>query len=268
MKTGSDHKSKFPVDLHCHTTRSDGSDDPAEFLQNASRAGMKIVAITDHDIRPPKTVTSNGREMPLKEYAASLGMTVIPGIEISCETTVEDCHIVCFGCNWSDRFFDDLEADVVASKIESYRKLVEVLSEHGMEMTWDEVLYNNGAPVDEEHVQKKMIFELMARKGYAVDWSAAKLMVKNTPEFNIKRRKPSPIDVIENVHRVGGVAIMAHPYLVSEPIEGVEDVCSRSEYIDMLITFGLDGIEARYTYGKTSYSGKKTAGCSRTKSRA
>ena len=254
------YRANYPVDLHSHSTRSDGSDTPQELIDHAAGVGVKILALTDHDIRPPKTITlDTGEEMDAVEYAKSKGLMLIRGIEVSCETTAEDCHIVCLGCDWEDPFFDRLERSVVESKTGSYRELVRRLCADGMELTWDEVLENNGSPVTEDHVQKKMIFELLARKGYTKDWAEAKLMVKHTPEYQIQREKPDPVEVIREVKRTGGIAIMAHPYLVHEPVRIPAGTMTRAEYIDRLIEAGLDGIEASYTYGKTSYGGTMTA---------
>ena len=196
--------------------------------------------------------------MDAVDYAWSRGLRLIRGIEISCGTTVEDCHIVCLGCDWKDPYFDELERSVAESKISSYRELVERLDADGMKMTWQEVLENGGKPVREDQVQKKMIFELIARKGYQKDWSAAKLMVKNTPAYQILRKKPDPIEVIREVHRCGGIAIMAHPYLVNEPVRLPGESMDRASYVDRLIAAGLDGSEACYSYEKTSYGGTLT----------
>ena len=125
-----------------------------------------------------------------------------------------------------------------------------------MPLTWQEVLENNGYPVTAENVQKKMIFELMARKGYMESWSQAKIFVKNNIE--IKRKKPDAVSVIQKIHELGGIVIAAHPYLISEPVEYEGEKISRSQYLDRLIEAGLDGIEARYTYDKTSYGGNLT----------
>ena len=286
------YRPNYPVDLHCHTTRSDGADTPQQLIDHAVELGMKVLAITDHDIRPPKEieVETTGRDMrppkeievaitdhdirPPKEtevetgavqrlvdpveYACSKGLMLLPGIEISCETTAEDCHIVCLGCDWDDPFFTELEQAVVRSKTGSYRELVRRLDADGMHITWEEVLENGGRPVPEDQVQKKMIFELLARRGYRKDWSAAKLMIKNTPAYQIMREKPDPREVIREVHRCGGIATMAHPYLVNEPVRLPEGTMTRAAYIDRLIEAGLDGIEACYSYAKTSYGGDMT----------
>ena len=248
-------KTNFPVDLHCHTVRSDGADTPKELIDHAAELGMEIIAITDHDVRPPETIEVDGKQISLEQYAAMKGVKVLPGIEVSCETTVEDCHIVCLGCDWSDPWFDQLEQDVIDSKIDGYRQLVEAMADAGLDVSWQEVLENDGNPVPEEQVQKKMIFELMARKGCTASWSDAKLLVKNTPAFQIQRRKPDPIDVIKNAHRCGGIAIMAHPFLTSDTMEVAGEKMDRPAYIKRLVDAGLDGMEARYAYEKTSYAG-------------
>ena len=274
------YRPDYPVDLHTHSTRSDGADTPQQLIDHAAALGMKIIAITDHDIRPPKDIlvetAGAGNDTPMEktepektdagesvlvdavDYAWSKGLHLLRGIEISCETTAEDCHLVCLGCDWEDPFFDILERAVVESKIGSYRELVRRLNADGMYMTWEEVLDNGGNPVAEEQVQKKMIFELIARKGYQKDWSRAKLMVKNTPSYQILREKPDPVQVIRQVHRCGGIVIMAHPYLVNEPVRLPSGTMDRAAYIDRLIEAGLDGIEACYPYSKTSYGGSMT----------
>ena len=258
------YRPNYPVDLHTHSTRSDGADTPQQLIDHPASLGMKIIAITDHDIRPPKEIpveaadAGNRALVDPVDYAWSRGLRLLRGIEISCETTAEDCHLVCLGCNWEDPFFDFLERAVVESKIGSYSELVRRLDADGMHMTWEEVLENGGNPVAEEQVQKKMIFELIARKGYQKDWSSAKLMVKNTPSYQILREKPDPVQVIRQVHRCGGIVIMAHPYLINEPVRLPSGTMDRAAYIDCLIEAGLDGIEACYPYSKTSYGGSMT----------
>ena len=87
-----------------------------------------------------------------------------------------------------------------------------------MPIAWDAVLANNSNPIPEDQIQKKMIFELMARKGYFDTWSDAKLYVKNAKGLTKKREKPDAAYIIREAHRTGGYVIMAHPHLVSEPI--------------------------------------------------
>lgn len=246
----------YECDLHGHTNRSDGVDSPKEFIDHAVERGLKVAAITDHDIKPPVWIEVDGKKVSPVDYARSKGLKLILGIEISCETYVDDTHLVCFGCDWDAPYFEELAQFTADSKINGYKELVEYLNRNNMPLTWQEVLENNGHPVTEENVQKKMIFELMARKGYMESWSQAKIFVKNNIE--IKRKKPDAVSVIQKIHELGGIVIAAHPYLISEPVEYEGEKISRSQYLDRLIEAGLDGIEARYTYDKTSYGGNLT----------
>lgn len=250
----------YECDLHGHTNRSDGNDTPVEYIRHAAHRGVQILALTDHDIVPPDQINlGGGLTGEITEYAKMAGVDLLKGIEISCETYIDDTHLVCFGCDWNDSYFKELDDFTIHSKVDAYRKLVDLLREQGMELTWDEVLSNNGYPVEEKFVQKKMIFELIARKGYTDSWKEAKLMVKNSPIFSVKREKPDAVSVIHNIHALGGIVILAHPYLISEPVAYQGKEMSREEFIEILIDAGLDGIEASYTYDKTSYGGTMTA---------
>ena len=96
-----DYKPNYLCDLHSHTTRSDGNDTPKEFLDTAAALGMKVVAITDHDVLPPEKIEVGGLMVDVERYAQKKGMKVLKGIEFSCETEVEDVHLVAFGCDYS-----------------------------------------------------------------------------------------------------------------------------------------------------------------------
>lgn len=251
-------KANFQVDLHSHTTRSDGSDTPKEFIANAAECGMKVIVITDHDVLPPTTIEVNGVMVDPMSYAAKKGMKLLPGIEFSCETQVEDVHIVVLGCDYTNAKLLQMNKKIIQSKVSAYQKLVEVLNVHGYTMTWEEVLNYDDIPRKSEDVQKKIIFNLMTEKGYTETWKDAKLLVRNTEKFAIKREKPDPIEIINLAHETRGIAILAHPYLIDAEVETPKGKISREAYIDYLIDGGLDGIEASYTYDKTTYNGDLT----------
>ncbi len=256
------YKPKYECDLHCHTTRSDGNDPPEELILNASWVGMKAVAITDHDINPPLYIENNSKKKKIKDFAKGLGLDLILGYEFSCDTFVEDVHIIGYELDWNNGLVQEEVNRAKNSKIEAYRKLCETLTGQGMPVDYQkEILkYRNGSGRKKtrqpEEVQKKHIFELMARKGYAESWSKAKLMVRDTPALNIKREKISPVKAISLIKECGGLAVLAHPYLIDEEVGSkVLGNNSRGQYIGKLIENGLDGIEACYTYDKTSYKG-------------
>lgn len=248
----------YPVDLHSHTTRSDGSDTPQEFISNAAALGMKVIVITDHDVLPPDSIEVNGVMVDPVLYAEKKGIKLLPGIEFSCETQVEDVHIVVLGCDYSNPKILEMNQKIIKSKIFSYQKLLEVLASNGYVITWEEVLNYDDIPRKPEDVQKKIIFNLMAEKGYTKTWSEAKLLIRNNPDFNVKREKPDAIEIINLAHESGGIAILAHPYLIDEEVTTKDGTMTRADFINKLIDGGLDGIEASYTYDKTTYNGSMT----------
>ena len=167
-------RASYECDLHTHTNRSDGADDYFTIIKTAAGLGLKVLGITDHDVRPLMTMEGDdGRAVSVKEYALQLGLLLLPGIEISCNTEVEDVHIIGYGCDFSNRSFDELEQSVAESKIISYKQLCRRLTESGMAVSWDEVLSQPHGRIMEEQVQKMMIFELMAQKGYMSYWQSA-----------------------------------------------------------------------------------------------
>ena len=116
-------------------------------------------------------------------------------------------------------------------------------------MTWSDVLTQNGIQIDPTSIQKKMIFETMARLGYVASWKDAKNLTQTRPEFEILRVKPDPQRIIDLIHNTGGICILAHPFLIHPTYETTLD------YVDRLIQYGLDGIEVSYAYSKTNYRG-------------
>lgn len=256
---------RYECDLHCHTDRSDGKETPREVIDKAVTLGMKAIAITDHDIVPPETVLVGAKEVDIYSYACNLGLVLVLGYEFSTDTYVDDVHILGYELDWSK---DAVRLEVEKakrSKSEAYRKLCLVLTERGMPIDYENEILQftdaNGVTQrrDPEEVQRKFIFEKMAEHGYTESWEAAKILVRNDPELNIPREKIDPLGAIELIHSSGGLAFLAHPYLIDEIVnpKGLGEM-ARAEYIERLVDHGLDGIEARYTYDKTSYEGNKT----------
>ena len=254
---------RYPCDMHCHTVRSDGNDTPQELIDNAAQAGLYAVAITDHDVTPPvELLLTDGKTAASVVYAAQRGVRLVLGYEFSCDIHVDDVHICGYGLDWEH---PDLAAEVAAakrSKSEAYEELCRRLTARGMAMDWEsDILHYTrpdgaGGVRDPDEVQRKHIFEAMAARGHTKTWSEAKLLVRDNPQLNVPRRKIDPCEAIALIHRCGGVAVLAHPYLIDETvIVAGEPHRSRARYIGALIDAGLDGIEASYPYDKTTYQG-------------
>jgi 3',5'-nucleoside bisphosphate phosphatase len=259
-------QTRYPCDLHCHTVRSDGYDTPQELIDRAARLGMAAIAITDHDINPPDLIdTGDGKMVDPVEYARTQGLILVPGYEFSTDTWVDEVHICGYVLDWKHA---DLQAEIKAaarSKTDAYFDLCTRLTEMGKAIDWEaDVLHyttadGHKASRQPDEVQRKHIFEAMAQKGYTESWSAAKLMVRDNPDLNVHRRKIDPLDAINLIHRCGGFAVLAHPYLIdaSVTVPGYPEM-SRFDYIERLIAGGLDGIEVCYSYDKTTYQGQLT----------
>ncbi len=247
----------YECDLHSHTVRSDGNDTYAELIDKAGALGIRVLAITDHDVVCDGTLFAEGAEQTLEDYGLRRGVRVLRGIEFSCDTDVEDVHIVALGCDFGAPFFAREHERSIVSKIDGYKALCARLTGDGMPVDWARDILEDGRR-DERAVQRKQIFEAMARKGYAASWSDAKLLVKNTPRYAVRRIKPDPSDIIRGIHETGGVAILAHPFLITPAAGDEVPPGFREAYIERLIAAGLDGIEASYPYDKTSYGGALT----------
>lgn len=255
----------YPCDLHCHTSRSDGNDTPLELIENAAAAGLRVIAITDHDTPPPETISVDGRETPTIRYAQSRGVRLILGYEFSCDTWVDDVHICGYQLDWKrPELLSEVE-EAERSKSKAYEELCGRLTAKGMPLDWEKDILNytkpdgSAARRNPDDVQRKHVFEAIAAKGYTKNWSDAKIMVQDDSTLNVKRRKIDPIAAINLIHACDGVAVLAHPYLIDENPrpEGKEPV-ARAVYIERLVKAGLDGIEASYSYDKTSYKGSMT----------
>jgi len=250
-----DFKPNYLCDMHCHTTRSDGLCTPKELIDLAINSGMKVLTISDHDMIPPETIEVDGKEVDSVEYAKDRGLSLIKACEFSCDTDVDDVHMVALGCDFNNEEIKSIMEDIAVSKIESYKEFLNRLNRCGYDITLDEVLNYGGQKRSEKEMQKKLIFNLMADKGYTRTWSDAKKLSKRDKRLDVRRRKPNPIDIINKVHKAEGIIILAHPYLIADEVVLNGKKVSRDEYINNLIENGLDGIEACYTYDKTSYSG-------------
>lgn len=246
-------RTNYPVDLHSHTVLSDGADSIQELIENAVDCGLRVLALTDHDILPPAEIhLPGGGSHSVVNWARGRGLCLLCGVEISCETGLEDVHIIGLGCRWNDAEMKNMTQQIAQSKAASYYETVRRLNERGYAFTMEELLGFDGRRTDLLSLQKKRIFDFMAAKGFTADWIEAKLLVRNDPYLNVTRDKPSAKCVIEAIHRAGGIAILAHPYLIDASITVNGLKWSRWDYIESLIGMGLDGIETRYPYGKTT----------------
>jgi 3',5'-nucleoside bisphosphate phosphatase len=211
------------VDLHAHSTASDGSRAPADVIREARRIGLAAIALTDHD-----TVAGIPEAAAVGE---ELGVRVVPGVELSAVEGDVETHIL--GLHLSDT--RELEAKLIALR-EMRRtraeRMVKRLNELGVRIELASVLEQAaGGAIGRPHVARAMIAE-----GWAVDFRDAfdRYLGNGRPAYVTKERL-AVSEATTLIHRAGGLAILAHP--------------SHSGTLERIAAFveqGMDGVEVRH----------------------
>jgi 3',5'-nucleoside bisphosphate phosphatase len=212
------------IDLHMHTTASDGRLSPAELVPRASAAGLTTISVTDHD-----TVASIADVTAL---AALVQIDVVPGIEITAVDAGRDVHMLGY-------FFDPQSATLAsvleqqrALRVSRVREIATRLSSLGMPIDVESVLLaaasRPGSSVGRPQVARELV-----KRGYVASVQEAfdLWLATGRPAF-IERTGPSPAAIIDTIHAAGGLASMAHP-----------GVTKRDELIAPLVEHGMDAIE-------------------------
>lgn len=211
------------VDLHMHSTASDGSRAPGDVVREAKRVGLSAIALTDHD-------TLDGlaeAEMVGRE----LGVRVVRGVELSAVEGDVETHIL--GLHLGDAA--ELEAQLVALR-EMRRtraeRIVAKLNDLGVRIAFASVLEQSaGGAIGRPHVARALIAE-----GWAVDFRDAfeRYLGNGKPAYVMKDRL-AVRDAIELIHGAGGLAVLAHPASGGS-----------RERIEAFVREGIDGVEVRH----------------------
>lgn len=240
------------IDLHTHTTASDGSMTPAELVRHASRIGLAAVAITDHD-------TVNGVGEALLE-GKKLGVEVIPGVEISvdfskwdglfCSSPTElqpkDCQLPSFTEMHLLGYFPHGGYGFIQETLENLRekrdqrnpKIIGKLNEIGFDISMSEV----NTPTAGGIIGRPHIAKVMADKGYVANIEEAfdKFLASGRPAY-IRKEKLTPAEGICGITEAGGIPVLAHPTHLFMSRDRLDIL------LGQLAGMGLKGIEAYYT---------------------
>lgn len=214
------------IDLHLHTTASDGTLSPSELVARARAAHLTVIAITDHD-------TTAGT-IAARAAAREAGLELVPGIEISAVADGRDVHMLGY---FIDADAPSLKTFLEAQRAERVRRVTEMghrLAALGCAIEVEPIL---AAAQCGRSVGRPQIADALVRGGHAVDRddAFARYLEHGAPGF-VPRRGASPFDVIRAVHDAGGVVSMAHPGLTR-----------RDDLISAMVAAGLDGLEARHS---------------------
>ncbi len=211
------------VDLHLHSTASDGQYTPTELVHLALGEGLKVIALTDHD-------STDGVQEAL-DAAKGTGLTVIPGVEISTDVPGEhEVHILgyCINCRYSP--LQEELSKLRQSRFGRARLIVEKLAQVGCPIRWERVL----ALAGDGAVGRPHIAQAMVEAGYvdSVE-SAFRLYLGRGAVAYVPRPKLAPRDAVRLILDAGGVPVLAHPVHVLEHLPG-------------LVRAGLRGLEVYY----------------------
>lgn len=218
------------VDLHTHTTASDGSYTPTELVKYAKQKGLSAIAITDHDtVAGVEEASMEGEE---------LGIRVIPGAELS--TRVDDCdvHMTSLFINCKNKRLIKRLDDMAASRQERNYKMVDKLHEAGFQIERRDL----DALGEGKILARGHIAQILIARGYATELKEAlrKYLSKGTPGY-VQKEVLSPEECIQLVHDAGGLIFVAHLHQIDpQDPEHCKDVARR------LIRMGADGLETQY----------------------
>lgn len=223
------------IDLHVHSTASDGSFTPAGLVAEAEKAGLAAIAITDHD--------SVGGIPEALKAGRSCGLEVVPGIELSAEYADTEIHVV--------GLYIDPETPGLLEQIRMFvdnrdnrnLKMIEKLREAGFSITAEAIYKRNPDSV----IARPHIARYLAETGQVKDVKTVfdKYIGDGCPCF-VDRFKITPMQAVELIHAAGGTAILAHPCLYKM------DRRVLLEMVEKMLGSGLDGIEAVYSCNQGS----------------
>ena len=221
------------IDLHTHSTCSDGTYTPTELVELAKKIGLSALALTDHD-------TIDG----LEEFQAAgkqNGIETIPGIEFAAlweQHHRPEIHIVGLGFDPSHPLLQERMKDIRQSRDIRNLKMCEKLSSIGLHITLEEVAANAGGEI----ITRAHFANVLLQKGYIKKKEDAfsRYISTGLPGY-VEREFLSPELCIRTIKEAGGAAVLAHPTLYGLEPEQLEELCRE------LIPYGLDGIECQYS---------------------
>jgi predicted metal-dependent phosphoesterase TrpH len=211
------------VDLHIHTTASDGLLTPVEVVRTAIEKGLSAIAITDHD-------TTEGVEEALTA-AEGTGLEVIPGVELSAEHGSGETHILGYFVDRRDTALQEMLAVLRRARRERAWKMIGKLAALGVTVSWGRVLEIAG---DSSAFGRPHIAQALREKGYVdtINEAFYRYIGLDGPAY-VARYKLTPTQAVEIVRAAGGLPVLAHPW-------------RQREMVVRLSARGLVGVEAYY----------------------
>lgn len=221
------------VDLHAHTTASDGSLTPTALIDLARSSGLSAIAVTDHD--------TLGGLAEAESAGARAGIEFVPGVELSVEDDGGRFHLLGYLIDPTDADLANALVTIRESRLQRNMEMADKMAALGIPVTMDDVRAQ--AEPDAQVIARPHFARALIKAGVVSSVSEAfdRYLSTGRPLYQPKQVL-TPHDAIALIHRAGGVAVMAHPALVP-----LEPAALEARVASLAREDGLDGIEAYYS---------------------
>lgn len=222
------------VDLHAHTTASDGMLAPAHLVGRAARLALKVLAITDHD-------TVDGISEGLTAAQAA-GIEVIPGVEINTDVPGAEVHVLGYFVDHTHAELNAQLAVIREGRIGRARKMAEVLTEMGAPIRFERILEIAG----EGAVGRPHVAQALLEAGHVATYGEAfqKYIGRTSPAY-VERMKFTPAEACALIRRAGGVPVLAHPVFFDR-YGAIKAGFDLDAMLPEMLAAGLAGMEVYY----------------------
>ncbi len=218
------------IDLHTHTTASDGTDSPFALVKKALATGVTILGITDHDS------TAGWAEATT---AIQSQIQLVLGAEVSCLTTDGiSVHMLGLLFDGADESMQQMLSDSRDTRLPRMRKMVALLQADGFDISLEDV--HQAAPDQATIGRPHLADALVAKKIVATRDEAFADLLHNESKYYVTHAAPTPADAIATIKKAGGVAVIAHPFASRRG-----QILTADTFQD-LVNAGLDGIEVHH----------------------
>jgi predicted metal-dependent phosphoesterase TrpH len=216
------------IDLHTHTTASDGLCTPSEIVARAASAGVQVLSVTDHDTTSACAAVSSG--------CLGAGIEFVPGIEITAVVGGADMHILGYFIDPAAARLGTFLTEARRMRIDRLRRMIERLAGHGIHLDVDAVL-RPGTVDSGKAAGRPWIARALIAGGHVATIAEAfdRWLSSGRPAF-VERIGPAPEEVLAEIHTANGIASLAHPGLLG-----------RDDLIPGLAAAGMDAIEAYHS---------------------
>jgi len=210
-----------PIDLHIHTSASDGTSTPEEAVATAAQSGVEVLGVADHD-------TLGGLAAALAA-GERLGVAVVPGVEINTDYEQTEAHVLGYFVDHNSARLNEVLEDIRRRRLERARAMLARLDRLGMPLEEKRVLeLAAGGSVGRPHVARALV-----EAGYVKTGGEAfgRFIGRGQPAY-VPRYRLTPEAAAQSVHAAGGVAVLAHPSKVGD-----------DALVQALIEQGIEGLE-------------------------